>query len=151
MPPLKNNRHEKFALALFKGMSQKDAAIEAGYKPSRARRTASELVTKRDILARIGELHEMAASDAVMSVREREERLSTFGREDIRSEKGTLLRHGSISAIAELTKMKGEYPPSKVEIAGQGGGPIQIEDARAKLLSVLEAVAKRLGESVKQG
>jgi len=46
VPILKNNRHEKFALALFKGMSQKDAAIEAGYKESRAYETSYRLVRK---------------------------------------------------------------------------------------------------------
>ncbi len=51
MGVLMNIRHEKFARAIFKGMNQTQAAIEAGYKPSRARKTGSELGTKRDILA----------------------------------------------------------------------------------------------------
>lgn len=81
--PLENVRHEKFALALFKGMSHKDAAIEAGYKPSRARQTASRLVTNGNILGRILVLHKMAESDAIMSVKERKERLSDIARGDL--------------------------------------------------------------------
>lgn len=80
MPVLKNKRHEKFALCLFKGMSREDAMDEAGYKKSRFRSTASRLATNSNILARIVELHKMAASDAVMTVREIEERLSEIGR-----------------------------------------------------------------------
>lgn len=65
MSMLKNKRYEKFALAIFKGMSQKDAAIEAGYKPSRARQTASRLVTNGDIKARLHELQQEVAKGIV--------------------------------------------------------------------------------------
>ena len=44
MGNLRNNRHEKFALAVFGGVSQKDAAILAGYKEPRAYETASSLL-----------------------------------------------------------------------------------------------------------
>ncbi len=80
MPILKNNRHEKFALALFKGMSQKDAAIEAGYKESRAYETSYRLVRNGQILDRILQLQKQSESDAVMSVTERKERLSEIAR-----------------------------------------------------------------------
>lgn len=80
MPILKNKRHENFALAIFKGMSQKAAAIEAGYKESRAYETASDLVRNSKVFDRIQELHQKAASDAIMTVRERKERLSEIAR-----------------------------------------------------------------------
>jgi len=80
MPPLKNIRHELFVLALLKGMSQQDAAIEAGYKPSRARFTGADLVTNRNIIDRIVELHRQIESDAIMPVKERKEILSEIGR-----------------------------------------------------------------------
>lgn len=80
MKPLKNKRHEKFALNLFQGMSQKDAALEAGYKSSRVDVTASELVRNSKIFNRILELQKKAESDAIMSVRERKERLSEIAR-----------------------------------------------------------------------
>lgn len=77
---LKNARHEKFAIALLKGMSQTDAAIEAGYKPSRAYETSSRLVRNGNIIARRVELQSKVASDAVMSALERKERLSEIAR-----------------------------------------------------------------------
>lgn len=150
MAILKNHRHEKFALALFKGMSQKDAAIEAGYKESRAYETSSRLVRDGKILARILELAKKAESDAIMSVRERKEKLTEIGRGNIPdfiteegikvnkdspnvgavSEITSLTRvfrkngkpvvitrlklHPPITAIAELNKMGGDYPPPNV-------------------------------------
>jgi len=80
MPILKNKRHEKFALAIFKGRTQRNAALEAGYKPSRIDVTASELVRNRKVFDRIQELFQEAKTDGVMSVQERMERLSEIGR-----------------------------------------------------------------------
>lgn len=76
MQPLKNVRHEKFALALFKGMSQKDAAIEAGYSPKWARSTASRLSTNVNILGRMRALQQEAKDDTVADVLERKRRLT---------------------------------------------------------------------------
>lgn len=78
--PLANVRHEKFAIALFKGMSQKEAAIEAGYKESRAYETASRLVRNGKILDRILALQKATESDAVMSVEERKQKLTEIAR-----------------------------------------------------------------------
>lgn len=76
MSILKNNRHELFALALVKGMSQTEAAIEAGYKKSRARRTGSILVTYSDIIERRKELNEATELSTIASVVERKEVLT---------------------------------------------------------------------------
>ena len=83
MPPLRNTRHEIFSQAVFKGRNQTEAAIEAGYTKSRARKTGSDLGTNRVIIERIAELHEATASLAVMDVRERKQRLSQIARGDI--------------------------------------------------------------------
>lgn len=82
MAILKNNRHEKFALAIFKGMSQKDAAIEAGYvnKGSAIDVHASRLIRNAKIFDRIQELHKQVGCEGIMSVRERKERLSEIAR-----------------------------------------------------------------------
>jgi len=80
MPRLKHIRHELFCLAILNGMSQKDAAIKAGYKVSRAIKTGSDLVTNRDIIDRIIELHEKIESKAIMKPKERKEILSEIGR-----------------------------------------------------------------------
>lgn len=77
---LKNKRHEKFALNIFKGMTQRDAYVEAGFKRRGDRANSTRLIANDSIWDRIQELHKMAESDAVMSVREVEERLSEIGR-----------------------------------------------------------------------
>lgn len=125
MSKLHNNRHEKFALALFQGMSQKDAAIAAGYKPSRAYETASRLVRNGKIAARIIELHGKASSKAILTVKQRKERLTHIAEEDNEAKVG-YQRHPNILAIAELNKMEGEYAPAKVEVAGKDGEPIAV-------------------------
>lgn len=80
MSVLKNSRHERFAQAVFNGKTQKDAAIEAGYKPLWIDSVASRLSSNVKILQRIQELHSMTASSAVMSQQEIEERLTEIGR-----------------------------------------------------------------------
>ena len=106
MPCLKNIRQELFCLAIFKGMSQKDAAIKAGYKPSRARFTGSDLATNRNITARILELHEEIKSDAIMEPKERRERLSQLAREEI---KQPVTAREVVMAIGEHNKMDHIY------------------------------------------
>ena len=83
---LKNSRHEKFALARFKGMSQKDAAIEAGYKNGATTGidvTAFRLLKNAKIIERIRELHEEAKSPVVMTFKRRQERLTEIGEADL--------------------------------------------------------------------
>ena len=76
MAILKNSRHEKFAQAIFKGRNQTKAAIEAGYKKSRARFTGANLATYSNIKERIKELHKATETSAIASVGERKEVLT---------------------------------------------------------------------------
>lgn len=138
--PLKNNRHERFCLALFKGMSQKDAAIEAGYSPKWARSAASRLSTNVNILGRIRQLQEMAKSDAVMTVTERKERLTELAGEDNTSQFG-YARGPNIQAIAELNKMEHIYEP-------EGGVNI---DNRTVNINVTSEKAKKLTQRIIEG
>ena len=108
MAALKNNRHEKFALSLFKGMSQQDAAIQGGYSVKTARQIGSRLLTKVDILARLQELQDAAASDKVASVIERKERLTEVARHRIET---PVTAGHKIQAVAELNKMEHIYEP----------------------------------------
>jgi phage terminase small subunit len=68
MAPLKNNQHERFCLAILSGKNQSEAAIEAGYKPSRSRQTGCFLVTKSNILARLEGLKQAAADAKIADV-----------------------------------------------------------------------------------
>ncbi len=59
MPQLKNARHEAFCIYVAEGKYQSEAYKLAGYKPkddANARKSASELVAKPHIRARIAEL-----------------------------------------------------------------------------------------------
>ena len=118
MPILKNSRHEIFALAIFAGMSQKDAAIHAGYKYSKdnvIRMTASRLLTFDNVKRRIAELHGGAAKKGQMDESERRDRLSYIAREDNDGKFG-YQRQPNINAIAELNKLDGLYEPVKVDL-----------------------------------
>ncbi|MBA7654691.1 hypothetical protein ES703_62574 [subsurface metagenome] len=151
MAKLKNNRHEIVARERFKGKSLQEAMETAGYSPKWARSAGSRLLsTNANILDRIVELHQKADSDAIMSVRERKEKLTEIGRgniPDFITEEGIkvnkdsphvgavseitsvtrvfrksgepvvitkLKLHPPITAIAELNKMGGDYPPPNV-------------------------------------
>ena len=115
MPPLKNKRHELFCLSLFQGMTQKDAAIKAGFSSRSSDMTASRLMRNDKISARLTELHHKAESPAIMDVRGRKERLSYIAEENNEGKFG-YQRQPNISAIAELNKMEGDYAPSKLEV-----------------------------------
>lgn len=66
MPVLKNARHEKFAQALAKGLSQDAAYAEAGFKPHR--QNASRLMTNDDVRRRVEELQFKAVKKTEITV-----------------------------------------------------------------------------------
>lgn len=110
--PLKNTRHEKFVLSLVKGMTQTQAAIEAGYSQHTADVQASRLLTNVSIMERREALQFLAQTDTVMTVTERKERLSFLAQEANPGKFG-YQRQPNITAIAELNKMGGDYAPEK--------------------------------------
>lgn len=61
-------RHQIFADARLRGATQTDAALEAGYAESNARKTGSVLGTNADIVAYIAERQLEAAERATLSV-----------------------------------------------------------------------------------
>jgi hypothetical protein len=66
MPALRNQRHEKFVLALFEGKSASEAYVIAGYKP--CRQNAARLTTKDDIRHRLTELQNETAATAKVTL-----------------------------------------------------------------------------------
>jgi phage terminase small subunit len=83
MSILKNRRHEKFCQAVFAGKSQRQAAVDAGYKPTTARNAAYYVAHLPDVKARIQELLQEATSACIMSVTKRKEKLSEIARADL--------------------------------------------------------------------
>jgi phage terminase small subunit len=70
MPKLLNHRHERFAAALSQGKSQKDAYVQAGYRSTgnAAEASASQLVKKPKVAARVAELQAEAARRSEVTV-----------------------------------------------------------------------------------
>ncbi|MBA7715124.1 hypothetical protein ES703_124164 [subsurface metagenome] len=57
--------------------------------------------------------------------------------------------HNPVPAIDMLIKLKGGYPPQRLEVTGRDGGPIKTEDTRVKLLGLLARISVRI-EAKKQ-
>ena len=105
-------KQEDFALNIFKGMSQREAYVTAGYSHNFSMAVldvkASELAADGKLRVRLEELRQPAANSAIATVEERKERLSTFIREDLEGKFG-ITRHSNIQATAELNKMEQVY------------------------------------------
>lgn len=139
---LDNSRREKFALAVFQGLNHTAAAIQAGYKPSRARFTASRLATNGNVRERIRELHEEAKTPAVMDERERQEVLSEIGRGRL-SDFIEVDKNGAI----EKVNIKGAHSAALQEVAvteftGGKEGRARERSTRVKLHNPMAAIAE---------
>lgn len=78
--PLKNARHEAFALAWAKGGTATDAARVAGYSVARARFTGRDLATNRHVVARKEWLQRQTATASTLTAVEKREILATIAR-----------------------------------------------------------------------
>jgi len=65
MPALKNEKHEIFASLVAKGLSGRQAYIDAGYSPNGADGAASKLQKTAKVAARIAELREKVANRVI--------------------------------------------------------------------------------------
>ena len=106
-------RQEAFTLNLFKDVPQNEAWGLAGYSTNYSQEViavnASRLANSTKVKLRLQELRQPAVNSAIATVDERRERLSTFIREDLESDRGTVIRHSNIQATAELNKMEQVY------------------------------------------
>ena len=109
-------KQEQFALNLFKGLSQRDAYIAAGYSSNQKSSTidedASRLAKDSKILARLAELRAEAAGDDIADVTERKRKLTEILRKS--DAEANVIR-----AIAEHNKMDGSYAPEQKSIQGE--------------------------------
>ncbi len=85
MPVLTNPKHEIFASNLAAGKSQKDAAIAAGYKPSRAAFTGSRLMVKfgKEISSRISDIQTTVSNGLLVDAFKLHKRWSEMFEADI--------------------------------------------------------------------
>lgn len=144
MPVLKNARHEKMAQALSKGKTADEAYVAAGFKANRG--NAARLNANESIRARVDELLTRVAEKAEWTAADRLRDLKT-----IFDASATDDRRTAIAAIAEANKMQGSYAPTKQELTGRGGGPVQIADLSrlkgmtAEELEILERALVQIG------
>ena len=118
MGVLTNPKHERFAQALVKGLSQIDAYTEAGYKPCDGH--AARLAGNGRIIARLAELQERAAEMAECTAADIARQLD--------EDRAFAKKVGSASAMVAASMGKAKVLGlivDKGELTGRGGGPIQ--------------------------
>ena len=139
MKRLLTQKQERFTLNLFKGMSQREAYIQAGYssnyKPAALDVNACKMANTAKVLLRLGELNQKAEDASVMSKIERKQRLSEIGRAEIPDfiiEDGIKVNKDSsnVGAVAEIT--------TKTKVFRKNGEPINI--TTLKLHSPMTAI-----------
>lgn len=103
MPILKNNRQEKFAQALAKGVTAGDAYAQAGYKPNP--RNADRFKKNKEIMARVQEIATAGAEKAGVTVERIMAELARIGFADITRavEWGEALAVKSLASGGEAT------------------------------------------------
>lgn len=128
--PLKNGRHEIFAQEVAAGRTKSDAFVEAyphasDWKNSAVHVKASTIAARDDVRARIAELQARAADSAVFTLAAHLARMNALS---IAAEKA-----GEFTSAVKAEENRGKaagFYPTKVELTGRGGGPIETKQTR---------------------
>lgn len=120
MAALSNPKHERFAQALAKGMTQAEAYADAGYKPSES--NASTLRSNQKVQARLAELQERAAVRTEITVASITERLLAIATKAEKSGDAPMLQaaRASLMDAAKLNGLvveKGEHQHKHVGLS----------------------------------
>ena len=120
-------KQETFCLRYFELGNATEAANLAGYSPRGIRVTASRMLTKTNIQARIKELRQKAEDETVMNVLERKQRLSEIARAvipDFVADQGIRVSKDmpNVAAVAEIT--------TKTRLYRKGGEPVTITNLK---------------------
>ena len=106
-------KQETFCLNLFKGMSQREAYLHAGYSSNQSSDTidrhACVLANSDKVVARREELDKKAEDKSVATVLERKQKLTEIIRDDY---KAPITAKEKVTATTELNKMERIYEPS---------------------------------------
>lgn len=108
MAELQNAKHEAYARAIAAGSKQKEAYMQVfpraeGWKDQTIYNRASELSQRPEVIQRVQELQQSAASAAIMTITQRKEWLSDLIQN---AEEATPNR---LKALDTLNKMDGAY------------------------------------------
>lgn len=120
MGALSNSRHERFAQALAKGLSQSEAYEDAGYKPSRS--AAARLAADVNICERVSAIQNRAAERTEISVASITERLLAIATKAEKSGDAPMLQaaRASLMDAAKLNGLvveKGEHQHKHVGLS----------------------------------
>jgi phage terminase small subunit len=142
MAALKNDRHERFAQGLAKGLSADEAYREAGYKPNRG--NATRLKANENVAARIEEIRNAGALRAEVSVQRVLQELGRIGFADLRQ---AFDEDGNLKPVE---KWGDDFAAAvaSVEVVSQGaaGAVERVHKIRFwDKNSALEKIAKHLG------
>ena len=136
-------KQDRFARFLFDGLSQREAWIKAGYSHNYAvayvDTHASVLANSAKVKQRFEELKTAADADSIMKYQERQQRLTEFGREDIKNRRGTPVRSGNISAIDTLNKMDRIYTD---------GATVNVDNRKVEITVVSDKARNLLDEVI---
>lgn len=138
-------RHELFAQEVAAGRTKTDAFIEAyphadAWKRATANVKACELAARPDVAARIAELQARAADATVFTLAAHLTRLNALS---IAAEKA-----GEFSSAVKAEENRGKaagFYPTKVELTGRGGGPIETKQTRDLTPDELQQELKKYG------
>lgn len=128
--PLRKPEHELFAQEVAAGRTKTDAFLEirphaAEWKASAVHVKAAMLSAREDVKARITYLQQRAADASVFTLADHLARLNALS---IAAQ-----RQGEFSSAvtAEISRGKAAgFYPTKVELTGRGGGPIETKQTR---------------------
>jgi phage terminase small subunit len=143
MDTLRNPRHEKFSQLLASGVKLTQAYISSGYSEKGAAQSASNLLNKTEVAARVSELKEMAAySSAQESVLSRTRVLNRLDHLSRKAENA-----GQLSVAARCEELLGKELGMFVERSEQQQTIKRLEDVPQE---VLEEAIRRGEERLRQ-
>lgn len=143
--PLRKPEHELFAQEVAAGRTKTDAFIEirphaAEWKASAVHVKAAMLGAREDVKARIAFLQEKAADSAVFTLSAHLARMNALS---IAAE-----RAGEFASAVKAEENRGKaagFYPTKVELTGRGGGPIETKQTRDLTPEELQEALKAYG------
>lgn len=143
MPVLKCVKREKFAQGVAAGKTQADAyreanpiCVERGWKDETVWKRASEWMASGEVAGRVAELRAEVAEKALWT---REDSIRAL----IPIVDGAERENDRIAAVKVLNDMHGYNAPTKTEITGKDGAPIQVETVDLSALTVAELKTMR--------
>jgi len=111
-----NQRQRMFTINYFKTGNATQSAINAGYAPTRAEVTGSELVRNSKVSEYLAELNTQMQTSVVTKKEQKLQKLEQIYEHEPLPE--TISARDRILAISEHNKMDGDYAPEKHALLG---------------------------------